>query len=194
MLFGEYHALVMEINIECQGDFVSCMRMQPAMFHELLQRIAPRIQKSTRYRKPLEPGLKLPITLSYLATSNSYKSLQYSFRVAHNTILLFFPEVCEALIDAYQVKYLPFQLIHMSGKKWLRSVVNDGVSITPAEPWMENILSLEAHAILVSCTTTIRVFSASSSWPWLMLITTLSGLMLVLKVHHRMLKSSTMDR
>ena len=78
------------------------MRMQPAMFHELLQRITPRIQKSTRYRKPLEPGLKLAITLRYLASGYSYKSLQYSFRVAHNTISLFIPEVCQALNDEYQ--------------------------------------------------------------------------------------------
>ncbi|MPC48338.1 hypothetical protein E2C01_042107 [Portunus trituberculatus] len=30
-------------------------------------------------------GCRLAITLRYLATGNSYKSLQYSFRVAHNT-------------------------------------------------------------------------------------------------------------
>ena len=94
VLFGQYHALMMEINRECLGDFVNYMRMQPAMFYELLQRITPRIRKSTRYRKPLEPGLKLAITLRYLASGNSCKSLQYSFRVAHNTISLFIPEVC----------------------------------------------------------------------------------------------------
>ena len=102
MLFGQYHTLIMEINRECLGDFVNCMRMQPAMFYELLQRITPRIRKSTRYRKPLEPGLKLSITVRYLASDNSYKSLQYSFRVAHNPISLFIPEVCQALIDEYE--------------------------------------------------------------------------------------------
>ena len=37
--------------------------------------------------------------VQYLASGNSYKSLQYSFRVAHNTISLFIPEVCQALTD-----------------------------------------------------------------------------------------------
>ena len=99
VLFGQYHTLMMEINRECQGDFVNYMRMQTAMFHELLQRITPRIQKSTRYRKPLEPGLKLATALRYLASGNSYKSQQYFFRVAHTTISLFIPVVCQALID-----------------------------------------------------------------------------------------------
>ena len=107
VLFGQYHTMMMEINRECLGDFVNYMRMQPAMFYELLQRITPRIRKSTRYRKPLEPGLKLAITLRYLASGNSYKSLQYSFRVAHNTISLFIPEVCQALIDEDEVFAFP---------------------------------------------------------------------------------------
>ena len=72
------------------------------MFYELLQRITPRITKSSSYRQPLEPGLKLALTLRYLATGNSYKSLQYSFRVAHNTISLFILEVCQAIIDEYE--------------------------------------------------------------------------------------------
>ena len=108
MLFGQYHTLMMGINRERLGDFVNYMRMHPAMFYELLQRITPRIRKSTRYRKPLEPGLKLAITLRYLASGNSYKSLQYSFRFAHNTISLFIPEVCQALIDEYKDEVFAF--------------------------------------------------------------------------------------
>ena len=44
-------------------------RMEPAMLRELLDRIEPRITKRTTYmRTPLEPGVKLAITLRYLAT------------------------------------------------------------------------------------------------------------------------------
>ena len=88
--------------MECQGDFVNYMRMPREMFNELLHRVGPMIRKNTRYRKPLEPGLKLAITLRYMVTGNSYKSLQYAFRVAHNTICLFVPEVCRAIVDAYE--------------------------------------------------------------------------------------------
>jgi hypothetical protein len=102
MFFGQYHTLMTELERECQGDFMNYMRMSPEMFRELEQRISPRIQKSTRNRPALEPGLKLAITLRYLVTGNTYKSLQYAFRVAHNTISLFIPEVCQAIIDEYQ--------------------------------------------------------------------------------------------
>ena len=84
------------------------MTMQPAMFYELPQCITPRIQKSIRYRKPLKPGLKLAITPKHLASSNIYKSLQYSFPVAHNTISLFISEICQVLIDEYQHEVFAF--------------------------------------------------------------------------------------
>ena len=70
--------------------------MDPATFHELLRRIGPRIQKR---RKFLEQGLKLAITLRYLASGNSYKSLQFGFRVACNTISILIIEVCQAIVD-----------------------------------------------------------------------------------------------
>merc|ERR1712002_726816 len=89
VLFGQY-------------DNLNYMRMPPETFLELLQRITPRIENSYRYRRPLDPGLKLAITLRYLATGNSYKTLQYAIRVAHNTISLFIPEVCQAIISEYQ--------------------------------------------------------------------------------------------
>ena len=45
--------------------------------------------------------MRLAITLRYLATRDSYKSLQYSFRVAHNTISKVVPETCEAIAQEY---------------------------------------------------------------------------------------------
>ena len=55
-----------------------------------------------RSRTPLEPGLKLVVTLRYLATGNSYKSLEYSFRVSNSTISQFIPRVCTAIYEEYR--------------------------------------------------------------------------------------------
>ena len=52
-------------------------------------------------QKALEPGLRLAITLRYLATGDSYTSLQYEFRVAHSTISFVMPETCKAIIQEY---------------------------------------------------------------------------------------------
>ena len=45
--------------------------------------------------------MKLAITLRYLATGSSYKTLAFAFRVASNTICLFIPEVVDAIVSEY---------------------------------------------------------------------------------------------
>ena len=100
--FGQYENLMVELEREAQGDFLNYMRMEPAMFHELVQRLTPRLTKQdTRLRRALEPGLKLAITLRFLATGDSYHSLSYAFRVPHNTISLFVLDVLEAIVSEY---------------------------------------------------------------------------------------------
>ena len=101
-LLGQYERLMAELERESRGDFRGFLRMEPEMFHELLNRVGPRITKSAQSRPPLDPGLKLAITLRFLATGDSYHRLQYSFRVAPNTISLFVPEVCDALLEEYR--------------------------------------------------------------------------------------------
>lgn len=78
-----------------------------------------------RGRRSLEPGLKLLITLRFLATGCSYRSLAFNFRVAHNTISLFIPEVCSAIFDEYreelfEVPSTPDQWRDVAQKFWKR--------------------------------------------------------------------------
>lgn len=65
---------------------------------ELLDRIGPHITKrDIDYRPALEAALKLAVTLRFLGSGDSYHSLKYNFRVAHNTISNFVPKVCKAI-------------------------------------------------------------------------------------------------
>lgn len=100
-LYGDYDTLMVELEREHQADFKKFLRMEPAMFRELLRRVGPRIERSREGRQPLSAGLKLAITLRYLATGDSYQTLCFNFRVAHNTISRFIPEVCEAIVEEY---------------------------------------------------------------------------------------------
>ena len=101
-LFGTFEQLMVELEREFHGDFKGYLRMEPAMFHELVDRMTPRIEKrKTNYRSPLIPGLRMAVTLRYLATGDAYRSLMYSFRVPHNTISVIVKQVCTALVDEY---------------------------------------------------------------------------------------------
>ena len=69
-----------ELEREHHGDFTSYVRMDPAMFHVLLQRLTPRLSKpKTKWRKVLQPGLKLAITLRFLASGDNYHGLSFAF-------------------------------------------------------------------------------------------------------------------
>jgi acyl-CoA thioesterase FadM len=78
--------------------FQNFLRVPPEMFRELEERLAPRLRRvGCNYRKPLEPGIMLAITMRHLATGDSYHSLMYGFRVAHNTISKVVRQVCTNL-------------------------------------------------------------------------------------------------
>jgi len=98
-LQGDYDQLLVELNRETPGKYKKYLRIDNDTFQELLQRVAPALtKKTTSARKPLEPGLKLAVTLRYLATGQTYEELSTAFRVSPNAISVFIPEVCDALI------------------------------------------------------------------------------------------------
>ena len=73
--------------------------MEQELLLEFLRRVGPRLEKSDSFmRKALKSGLRLAMTLRYLATGDSYMSLQYGFRVANNIISLIVLEVGEGII------------------------------------------------------------------------------------------------
>ena len=57
-LYGHYARLMEELRVEDPQSFFNYLRMEPAMFDELVQRVGPRIEKlNTKMRKALPPGL-----------------------------------------------------------------------------------------------------------------------------------------
>ena len=85
----------------CQDDaqaYRNILRMTNEKFKELLNMVEPFISKNdTNMRKALSPRVKLEITLRFLATGDSFKSLEYLFRVPACSISSFLPDVLEAI-------------------------------------------------------------------------------------------------
>lgn len=81
------------------GYFDNFCRMSCADFEVILQRISPLIsKKDTKWRTAVPTKIRLALTLRFLATGDSYMSLQYLFKISHQLISTIVYEVCNALI------------------------------------------------------------------------------------------------
>ncbi|KAK3883340.1 hypothetical protein Pcinc_012376 [Petrolisthes cinctipes] len=99
---GHHENLMRELAEEDSIVYRNFTHLDADLFNQIVERVRPHIEKSrTFWREPSEPALRVAITLRFLATGNSYKSLGYAFRVAPNTISLLVPETCRAIVAAY---------------------------------------------------------------------------------------------
>ena len=161
---GHYHRLMRELNMEGTISFFNYLRMQPAMFDEILNRVGPRIQKKdTNLGKCLDPGLKLAITIRHLASGDKYPTLQYDFRVARNTICIIIPEVCRAIVLEYKNELIPCPSSpEQKNKVQLQKNSREGgtclmhVGLLMGNMWPSDVLPELGH-----CITTTK---ASSLW------------------------------
>ncbi len=98
-LYGQYERLMSEHEVEDIAAFKNFIRVEYAMFRELLNRLGPAIsKKDTFYSMALHLLLRLAITLRFLATGDSYHSLMYGF-LMYYTISCIVCEVCSAIIE-----------------------------------------------------------------------------------------------
>lgn len=72
-VFGQYDTLMTELLREDLPGYKNFLRVCPELFNELLEKISHRIEKQeTFWRAPLSPGLRLAVTLRYLATGKCF--------------------------------------------------------------------------------------------------------------------------
>ena len=57
-------------------------------------------------RPSIKPAERLSVTLRYLATGKTFKSLKYSFRISPTLISSIITECCEGLYDTLRSEYL----------------------------------------------------------------------------------------
>jgi hypothetical protein len=100
--YGVYDNLLLKLRLEDPETYQNYLRVSPELFDEIVTRIAPRIQRRHYHRRePHSAGLKLAITLRYMATGDSHASLAYNFRIPRCTVCKIIPEVCDAIKEAY---------------------------------------------------------------------------------------------
>lgn len=84
---------------EPSGLFENFCRMSFEDFEYLLNKIGPHIEKKdTQLRAAVPTKERLAITLRFLASGDSFKSMHYLFKISPQVISKIIPEVCTALV------------------------------------------------------------------------------------------------
>jgi len=82
------------------GLYKNFTRMSPSEFEFFINLIGEKISKNdTAFRKAISVQERLALTLRFLASGDSYVSLQHLFRFSKQAISCIVPEVCEALVE-----------------------------------------------------------------------------------------------
>ncbi|XP_052256439.1 uncharacterized protein LOC127861800 [Dreissena polymorpha] len=93
---------MVELRREDTGTFKKFPRMPTEMNDDILGRYRHRLVKQhTRYREPLDPGLKLAAIIRHLVSGVKYSDMQYSWRVAENSHYVVVRDVCHAICEEY---------------------------------------------------------------------------------------------
>ncbi|XP_065091134.1 uncharacterized protein LOC135712083 [Ochlerotatus camptorhynchus] len=100
--------------------------MNAVQFKELLTKVGPKImKKDTLMRSAIPVHIKLMITLRYLATGGSFKSLEFLYRVPKCTTSTFLVETLEAIykslknfikVPSSQTQWMP--IVQAFSTKW----------------------------------------------------------------------------
>lgn len=95
--------MFIELQREPSGEFQNFCRMSSTDFEYLLQKIGPTISKEdTNWRECIPAKIRLAVTLRFLTTGDSYRSLNFLFKISSQIISRIIPEVCAAINKALQ--------------------------------------------------------------------------------------------
>ena len=84
---GAYHQLIRELAVEDAPAFARYFHLDKEKFNDLVGRLSIHIQRQdTIMRAAISPGERLAVTLRYLATGETFSSLESQFRISRTAI------------------------------------------------------------------------------------------------------------
>lgn len=104
---GSYAFLHRHLRNEDLWSFKNYVRITDEQFDQILNLIRRDIEKCmTNARTTISPEEQLAVTLRYLATGETYRSLAYQTRLSHSYLVYCIPEVCKAIWKHLSRSYL----------------------------------------------------------------------------------------
>ena len=105
---GSFHQLLPELAAQDTLAFESYMRMDFEHFSKIVDLLSERLhKKDTVMRECVKPAEMCCLAIRYLATGESFHSLEFQFRMSRVTISKIVIEVCQALYEVMGPIYLP---------------------------------------------------------------------------------------
>ncbi|CAH1981280.1 unnamed protein product [Acanthoscelides obtectus] len=104
---GTLALLNRELRVEDTNAYRNFLRLDDTQFDYLLALVEPHIKKEDTFmRESISAQHRLDVTLRFLATGETYRSLMYSTRIHESTISKIVPETCLALCRCLKDVYL----------------------------------------------------------------------------------------
>ena len=124
---GAFHKIFKELKEEDSDGFKGYVRMDVDHFDELVHLLSPLLlKKDTNMRECIKPEEMCCVTLRYLATGESFRSLEYQFRISKKAISYIVQEVSLAIIKGLGKEYLKTP---NTTEEWIlrKSFITDGI-------------------------------------------------------------------
>ena len=100
---GYFNNIVKELKVEDRLGFREMFRMDVGDFEFILGKIShlisPRQMSNFGGHLPIMPDERLALTLRYIATGESFQSLNFQFRISLNAVSYIIKGCCNALVD-----------------------------------------------------------------------------------------------
>ncbi|XP_062407581.1 radial spoke head protein 3 homolog isoform X1 [Sardina pilchardus] len=104
---GAFYQLVAELQFDSELHR-KYFRMTPLQMDYILSMIGSELQKQdTNYRKSIEPKQRLAVTLRFLATGESFRSLAFAYRLGRKTVADSVYMTCRAIVQKLLNTYMP---------------------------------------------------------------------------------------
>lgn len=106
--YGEFHHLYKKLR-NFPDRFFQYLRMGIHTFDYIKDLVSPKLQKNwcNLHSDPITQEERLVVTLRYLATGTSFKSLSFSFRMGTSTVASIVKDTVQALWEVLQPLHMP---------------------------------------------------------------------------------------
>ena len=94
------------MRLSHRDEFFRYFRMFPERLDHLLSIVGLQLVKDCRSREPISPGERLAVTIRFLASGDSQRSLYYAYRISCTSLSRILSETCQIIWEELSAVYL----------------------------------------------------------------------------------------